>query len=191
METQSNIKIEVQSNVKYCKNCSQDHPLESFNNGKTCLKCRSKKNNQNAQKHAAANVNTGYDPTKHRDRLPMQWFHCNGWLTITVDTKKKQVIVELTHEYHAKYADIRVMDKIKGYIQNNLHQTPWVIWKNLVNISGKKMKIKSAIKIIKVYDNIEIILNITDNEVTMISFGIIEIINKLDVNTVEIGIDTI
>ncbi|CAG8587597.1 25464_t:CDS:2 [Gigaspora rosea] len=60
MEAQSNIKIEVQSNVKYCKSCGQDHPLESFNNSKTCLKCRSKKNNQNAQKCVAANVNTGY-----------------------------------------------------------------------------------------------------------------------------------
>ncbi|KAF0442188.1 hypothetical protein F8M41_003697 [Gigaspora margarita] len=60
IEAQSNIKIEVQSNVKYCESYGQDRPLESFINGKTCLKCRSKKNNQNAQKHAAADVNTGY-----------------------------------------------------------------------------------------------------------------------------------
>ncbi|CAG8832251.1 411_t:CDS:1, partial [Gigaspora margarita] len=102
--------------------------------------------------------------------------------------------------YHAKYADVHVMNEIKEYIQNNLHQTSQIIWKNLgtksPNITKKQIyywwinfsqhiwkkdenQIKSAIKIIKIYDNIEIILNITDNEVTMISFGIIEIINKL------------
>ncbi|CAG8832250.1 410_t:CDS:1 [Gigaspora margarita] len=60
MEAQSNIEIEVQSNVKHCESYGQDCLLELFNNGKTCLKCRSKKNNQNAQKHEAADVNTGY-----------------------------------------------------------------------------------------------------------------------------------
>ncbi|CAG8848830.1 13511_t:CDS:2, partial [Racocetra persica] len=45
------------------------------------------------------------DPTKHRDHLPMQRFHCRGWLTLTIDTEKNQIEVELVHEYHAEYAD--------------------------------------------------------------------------------------
>ncbi|RIB18358.1 hypothetical protein C2G38_1884647, partial [Gigaspora rosea] len=56
--------------------------------------------------------------TKYKDCLPMQRFNCKGWLTITIDTEKKQVIVELTHKYHAEYADVHVMDEIKEYIQN-------------------------------------------------------------------------
>ncbi|CAG8798249.1 11576_t:CDS:1, partial [Gigaspora rosea] len=57
--------------------------------------------------------------------------------------KKKQVIVELTHEYHAEYANVHVMDELKEYIQNNLHQTSRVIWENLgiksPNITEKQM----------------------------------------------------
>ncbi|CAG8782943.1 12860_t:CDS:1, partial [Racocetra persica] len=45
------------------------------------------------------------DSTKHRDCLPMQQFHCKGWLKITVDTEKKEVFIELTYKYYAKYAD--------------------------------------------------------------------------------------
>ncbi|CAG8751126.1 15888_t:CDS:1, partial [Racocetra fulgida] len=45
------------------------------------------------------------------------------------------------------------------------------------------------IKIIEQYDDIEILLIVEDSEVTMISFGVKDIINQLSVNTVEIGID--
>ncbi|CAG8644862.1 14083_t:CDS:2 [Racocetra persica] len=92
------------------------------------------------------------DPTKHRDRLPIQQFHCRGWLMLTVDIEKLQVTTELTHEYHAEYID-------------------------------------SAIKIIEQYDDIEILLTVEDSGVTMISFGVMDIINQLGVNVVKIGID--
>ncbi|CAG8757380.1 27898_t:CDS:2, partial [Racocetra persica] len=116
------------------------------------------------------------DSTKHRDHLLMQRFHCKGWLKITIDTEKKEVFIELTHEYHAKYADIRVINEIKEYIQIIFTKLP-----------GKdEDQIQSAIKIIEVYDYTEMILNIMDNGITMISFGLIEIIKKLGVNAVEI-----
>ncbi|RIB19546.1 hypothetical protein C2G38_2136760 [Gigaspora rosea] len=150
------------------------------------------------------------DPTKHRDRLPMQRFHCRGWLTLTIDLQKFQVTIELTHEYHAEYVDVRVMNEIKEYIQTNLQQMPRNIWENLgtrsVNITEKQIyywwmtlsqhiwkkdenQIQSAIKIIEQYDNIEILLTVEDSGVTMISFGVKEIINRLGVNAVEIGVD--
>ncbi|CAG8450754.1 12527_t:CDS:1 [Racocetra fulgida] len=102
------------------------------------------------------------------------------------------------------------MNEIKDYVQDHLQQTPRVIWENIgtnyPNITEKQIyywwlnlsqhlwkkddnQIQSAIKIIESYTGIEIILTITDDEVTMISFGIIEIINRLGVNAVEIGID--
>ncbi|CAG8545628.1 3515_t:CDS:2, partial [Cetraspora pellucida] len=46
-----------------------------------------------------------------------------------------------------------------------------------------------AIKIIEQYDDIEILLTVEDNRVTIISFGVIDIINQLRVNVVKIGID--
>ncbi|CAG8797972.1 20949_t:CDS:2, partial [Gigaspora margarita] len=124
------------------------------------------------------------DPTKHRDRLLMQWFHCRSWLMLTIDLQKFQVTIELTHEYHAEYVDVRVINEIKEYIQTNLQQTPRNIWENL-----DKNQIQSAIKIIEQYDDIEILLSVEDSGVTMISFGVREIINQLGVNAVEIGVD--
>ncbi|RIB08198.1 hypothetical protein C2G38_2212239 [Gigaspora rosea] len=166
MEAQSNIKIEVQSNVKYCKSCGQDHPLESFNNSKTCLKCRSKKNNQNAQKCVAANVNTGYGIIE--DFLAVlrtikgqkienfkQIININEYITpidpkeiatsisnniltnINLNSKKKQVIVELTHKYHAEYENVHVIDEIKGYIQ--------IIFTKLLRLYGKILVQKAQI----------------------------------------------
>ncbi|RIB00258.1 hypothetical protein C2G38_2306711 [Gigaspora rosea] len=140
----------------------------------------------------------------------MQRFHCRGWLTLTIDLQKFQVTIELTHEYHAEYVDVRVMNEIKEYIQTNLQQMPRNIWENLgtrsVNITEKQIyywwmtlsqhiwkkdenQIQSAIKIIEQYNNIEILLTVEDSGVTMISFGVKEIINRLGVNAVEIGVD--
>ncbi|CAG8652807.1 10442_t:CDS:2, partial [Scutellospora calospora] len=45
------------------------------------------------------------DPTKHRDCLLIQQFHCRSWLTLTIDLQKFQITIELTHEYHTEYVD--------------------------------------------------------------------------------------
>ncbi|CAG8544211.1 10636_t:CDS:2 [Cetraspora pellucida] len=85
-----------------------------------------------------------------------------------------QVTIELTYRYYTEYVDVHVMNKI------NLSQH---IWKK------DKDQIQSAIKLIEMYTDIEIMLSIIDSEVTMISFGIIEIINQLEMNMVEIDIN--
>ncbi|CAG8684911.1 11567_t:CDS:2, partial [Gigaspora rosea] len=291
MESQSTV-----SNVKkkYCSRCNQDRPIELFQNGKTCSRCRDKKNQQNAQKRAnmdalvdvrtiritidefvsiletmksqnienfkqvidlsgnvtlidlkeiashitnsiLATINFKFnykdrgvllkldhiakfryhctqlldrqkkpkkheDSAKHRDYIPMQWFHC------------RQVTIELTHEYHAEYVDIRITNETKEYIQNNLQQPPQVLWKNISienpNITEKqiyrwqinfsqhiwkkdKVQIKSAIEILNLHNDIEILLYISNSEVIMISFGIREIIDRIGINATEIGVDAI
>ncbi|CAG8836484.1 24380_t:CDS:2, partial [Racocetra persica] len=152
------------------------------------------------------------DPTKHKDHLPMQRFHCGGWLTITINTKKNQVNIKLTHEYHTEYIDVHVTNEVKEYIQNNIQQTPRMLWENIcaknINITEKQIyrwwmnfnqyiwkkdedQIYSAIKIISAYKDIEIMMHRVDNEVTLICFGITEIIHCLGVNIAEIGVDAI
>ncbi|CAG8632278.1 14026_t:CDS:2, partial [Cetraspora pellucida] len=124
------------------------------------------------------------DHTKHRDRLPMQQFHCGGWLLLTIDTEKMQITIELSHKYHVEYVDVRVMNEIKEYVQANLQQTPRNIWENL-----NENQIQSAIKIIKQYDDIELLLTVEESGITMISFGVKKIISQLGVNAVDIGVD--
>ncbi|CAG8708093.1 17498_t:CDS:2, partial [Racocetra persica] len=69
------------------------------------------------------------DSIKYRDHLSKEQFYCKGWLILTIDTNKDQVTVELTHDYHTRYIDVRITDKIKEYIKNNIQQTPRILWK--------------------------------------------------------------
>ncbi|CAG8718659.1 26839_t:CDS:2 [Racocetra persica] len=127
------------------------------------------------------------DPTKHRDHLPMQRFHCRGWLMLTIDTEKNQIEVELVHKYHTEYADENIGTRSPNVTEKQIYY--W--WINFSQHIWKKDEdqIQSAIKIIEECDDTEIILSIVENGVTIISFGVIELINKLDVNAVEIGVD--
>ncbi|CAG8851549.1 26869_t:CDS:1, partial [Gigaspora margarita] len=47
-------------------------------------------------------------------------------------------------------------------------------------------QIKLAIEILNLYNDIEILLYIINSEVIMISFGIREIINRIEINATEI-----
>ncbi|CAG8491544.1 13886_t:CDS:2 [Gigaspora margarita] len=133
-----------------------------------------------------------------------------GWLTISINTEKNQVTVELTHEYHAEYIDVCTTNEIKEYIQNNLQQTPRVLWENIgtinVNLTEKQIyrwwtnfsqhiwkkdenQIHSAIKTILSHNDVGLLFYIIENESIMICFEIKEIINNLGVKATEIGVD--
>ncbi|CAG8471738.1 23754_t:CDS:2 [Gigaspora rosea] len=77
--------------------------------------------------------------------------------------EKKQVTIELTHEYYAKYVDIHITNEIKEYIRNNLQQPSWSAY-----LEKNEDQVKSAIEILNLYNDIEILLYIINNEVIII-----------------------
>ena len=155
------------------------------------------------------------DPTKHRDTLGMLKFNCKGSLKVIVDLDiQKEATVELTHDHHEEYVDVRVPDEVKEYVCENLRRTPRQLWEDLGahaeetgNLTQKQIhhwwreyskdawkkdddQVQSALKLINEYsNNVTEMFNITEDGVTAIAFGIKAFIDEVGRKAVEVGID--
>ncbi|KAG8942368.1 hypothetical protein FRC03_003274 [Tulasnella sp. 419] len=73
------------------------------------------------------------DPTKRRDKQPMETFDCQGMTTIVVDSENIGAVnVTVTHLMdHIPYCHIYLPEEIKELVMNSLDKTPNQIWKDI------------------------------------------------------------
>jgi hypothetical protein len=62
----------------------------------------------------------GKDRGKHRDKLKMKSFACNGWLHVIVAEDSDCIRVKLSHdEAHVPFCTVSIPDDVKDFISAN------------------------------------------------------------------------
>ncbi|XP_006462497.1 hypothetical protein AGABI2DRAFT_119353 [Agaricus bisporus var. bisporus H97] len=75
------------------------------------------------------------DNTKQRDKLPMDFFNCEGWLYITIHNSDNIALVKLRHrEAHIPYWSIDVPEEIKKMVADNPLLNVTQLWSEVLKV---------------------------------------------------------
>ncbi|KAJ7310682.1 hypothetical protein DFH08DRAFT_624653, partial [Mycena albidolilacea] len=70
-----------------------------------------------------------HEGAKHRDKIAMGSFDCDGWLHITLDNSDNIVLVKISHrDDHIPYWCINVPAHVTEFVRQNPKLTPDQLW---------------------------------------------------------------
>src|SRR3954454_24810366 len=74
------------------------------------------------------------DSSKHRDRLSMERFNCNGVIKIAINEVSKNAKVTLQHDFlHVQPSITSIPQNIKDFIKENIDLLPREIYARLID----------------------------------------------------------